>query len=72
MCSRLLCLLVLVNLNGGGALKIMFPMVIHQAGQLILFWEWQVTAVLSVAAGLAVYLHGYVDFGEKKKLDPLK
>lgn len=35
MCSRLLCLLVPVNLNGGGTLKIMFLMLIHQAGHLV-------------------------------------
>lgn len=35
MSNRLLCLLVLVNLNGGGTLKIMLPMLIHQAGHLV-------------------------------------
>lgn len=33
-----------------------------------LFWEWRVTAVLSMAAGLAVYLHVSVAFGDKKTL----
>lgn len=34
----------------------------------ILFREWQVTAVLSMAAGQTVYLHVSVDFGDKKAL----
>lgn len=39
MCSRLLFLLILVDLNGGGTLKIMFPMLVHPAGQLVVCFE---------------------------------
>lgn len=35
MYSRLWCILVLLNLNRGGTLKIMFSMLIHQADQLV-------------------------------------
>lgn len=61
--GRLLCILVLLNLNNNvsNADSRGWPVS-------CLFWEWQVTAVLSMAAGLVVYLHVSADFEDKKKL----
>lgn len=39
MYSRLWCILALLNLNRGGALKRMFSVLIHQADQLVVCFE---------------------------------